>query len=184
MRTYRTFGAVLLSMLLVGCATCTSDYKPKKDFGKIVAFGDCSDGAVEVSLDNSDVRVSMSAGNSSKEIFVDVKVTVTDELANINNVHFFPERLEFPQAEGKQKIKVIYYHTQQESKNAAVILSRRIKISSESDAGNVEIRFLPGAISVGDKLSKGAQLSFDRSTTYRAVHDAVAMSFIQALFLQ
>ncbi|WP_339386522.1 hypothetical protein [Vibrio caribbeanicus] len=184
MRTYRTFGSVLLSMLLVGCATCTSDYKPKKDSGKIVAFGDGSDGAVEVNLDNSDVRVSMSAGNSTKEVFVDIKVTVTDELANINDVHFFPERLEFPQAEGKQKIKVIYNHTQQESKNAPVVLSRRIKISSESLLGNVEITFLPGAIRVGDKLSKGAQLSFDHSTTYRAVHDAVAMSFIQALFLQ
>ena len=107
MRTYRAFGAVLLSSLLVGCATCISDYKPKKDSGKIVAFGDCSDGAVEVSLDNSDVRVSMSAGNSSKEIFVDVQVTVTDESANINNVHFFPERLKFTKAEGKHKIKVM-----------------------------------------------------------------------------
>ena len=104
---------------------------------------------------------------------------MTDELANV----LFSRALEFPQAEGKQKIKVIYNHTQQESKNAPVVLSRRIKISSESEVGNVEITLLPGAIRVGDKLSKGPT-EFDHSTTYRAVHDAVAMSFIQALLLQ
>ena len=182
MRTYRALGAVLLPLSLFGCATSVSDYKPKEDVGKIVVCGDCLDGTVEVSLGNSDVMVSMSAGSSIKEIIIDVTVMVTGEWAHIGNIRFFPERLELPETEGDYRIKVMRHHVHQESNNTPVILSQSIKIKSESDMEQVEILLLPGAIRVGDKPSKGAQLSFVRSTTYRAAQDVVARSFIQALF--
>ena len=182
MRIYGALGTVLLSLSLVGCATCVSDFKPKENSGKIVAYGDCSDGAVEVDLDNSDVMVSMSAGNSIKEMIINIKITVTDGHLNIDNIRFYLERLKVLGIEGEYQARVIHSHSYQESKSTPVVLSQAIKITSKSQVDHAEITFLPGAIHAGDRLSKETHLSFVRSTTYRPVHDAVARSFIQALF--